>query len=719
MPVRLSDSADATGRTATFSSAGNTTLLSGFAPASIGFIGTLTDVTMVGGTGSNTLVGPDGANTWNLTAVNSGLLNSIFSYSGFANLGGGSGTDDFFFKSGASVSGNVDAGAGFDTAHYAAGVLNGSETINISAGILPKISGIAANFEAVVNTPTLQTPGVTGATTSENTQTVSGLVITPNAADTAVVTNFEITGIAGGTLFQHDGTTAIANGTFITVAQGAAGLKFTPTAGSTASGSLTVQESINATTGGLGGANASATITVTAPALNTPGVTGATTTENTQTTTGLVITPNAADTAVITNFQITGITGGTLFLNDGTTAVANGAFITVAQGAAGLKFTPTTGSTANGSLTVQESINATAGGLTGATASATITVTAPTLHTPGVTGATTTENAQTTSGLVITPNAADTAFVTNFQITGITGGTLFLNDGTTTINSNAFITVAQGAAGLKFTPFVRSTASGSLTVQESINATTGGLGGTTASATITVAAPTLHTPVVTGATTTENTQTTSGLVIIPNAADTNFVTNYQITGITGGTLFQHDGTTVIANGTFISTLQAGGLKFTPTTGSTANGSFTVQESINATTGGLGGTTATATITVTAPTLHTPGVTGATTTENTQTTSGLVITPNVADTAFVTNFQITGITGGTLFLNDGTTAIANNAFITVAQGAAGLKFTPTTGSTASGSFTVQESLNATAGGLGGHHGHGHDHRQLHRPCTRRA
>jgi hypothetical protein len=43
------------------------------------------------------------------------------------------------------------------------------------------------------------------------------------------------------------------------------------------------------------------------------------------------------------------------------------------------------------------------------------------------------------------------------------------------------------------------------------------------------------------------------------------------------------------------------LKFTPTTGSTASGSFTVQESINATTGGLGGTTATATITVNAPT----------------------------------------------------------------------------------------------------------------------
>ncbi len=336
-----------------------------------------------------------------------------------------------------------------------------------------------------------------------------------------------------------------------------------------------------------------------------------------------------------------------------------------------------------------------------ADASTTITVAAPVLNTPGVTGATTTENTQTTSGLVITPNVADTAFVTNFQITGITGGTLFLNNGTTAITNGTFITVAQGALGLKFTPTTGSTASGSFTVQESINATAGGLGGTTATATITVNAPTLHTPTVTNATTTENTQTTSGLVITPNSADTAYVTNFEITGITGGTLFLNDGTTAISNGTFITVAQGAlGLKFTPTTGSTASGSFTVQESINATTGGLGGTTATATITVNAPTLHTPGVTGATTTENTQTTSGLVITPNVADTAFVTNFQITGITGGTLFLNNGTTAITNGTFITVAQGALGLKFTPTTGSTASGSFTVQESINATAGGLGG-------------------
>ena len=120
-----------------------------------------------------------------------------------------------------------------------------------------------------------------------------------------------------------------------------------------------------------------------------------------------------------------------------------------------------------------------------------------------MTNATTTDNTQTTSGLVITPNALDTAFVTNFQITDITGGTLYQNDGVTQITDGEFITVAQGAAGLKFTPALNSLTSGSFTVQESTTATTAGLGGPTATATITVNLA-LDPPNVTNATTADN-----------------------------------------------------------------------------------------------------------------------------------------------------------------------------------------------------------------------
>ena len=110
-------------------------------------------------------------------------------------------------------------------------------------------------------TPVADTPSVTNATTNANTQTTSGLVISRNPADGAEVTHFRVTGITGGTLFKHDGTTVINNGDFITFAEGNAGLKFTP---GTSNGSFMVQASLSASDAGLGGGTATATITINA-----------------------------------------------------------------------------------------------------------------------------------------------------------------------------------------------------------------------------------------------------------------------------------------------------------------------------------------------------------------------------------------------------------------------------------------------------------------------
>ena len=74
-------------------------------------------------------------------------------------------------------------------------------------------------------------------------------------------------------------------------------------------------------------------------------------------------------------FQITGITGGTLYQNNGTTPITSGSFITLAQGEAGLKFTPTAGSLVNGGFSVQESATAAASGLNGPTTKVAIDVT--------------------------------------------------------------------------------------------------------------------------------------------------------------------------------------------------------------------------------------------------------------------------------------------------------------------------------------------------------
>ena len=73
-------------------------------------------------------------------------------------------------------------------------------------------------------------PSVTPATTHEGQMTASGLVITPHVNDVDV-THFKISRMVNGTLFLSDGSTPVSDGTFITRAQGGAGLRFLPTAG--------------------------------------------------------------------------------------------------------------------------------------------------------------------------------------------------------------------------------------------------------------------------------------------------------------------------------------------------------------------------------------------------------------------------------------------------------------------------------------------------------
>ncbi len=108
------------------------------------------------------------------------------------------------------------------------------------------------------------------------------------------------------------------------------------------------------------------------------------------------------------------------------------------------------------------------------------------LHGPPNVANGSTENTQAASGLVITPASADGTMVTHFLITNITGGTLFLNDGVTTVTGGSMITTAQGAAGLKFTPAANFVGQGSFTVQESPDDNAADASGATATATIAV-----------------------------------------------------------------------------------------------------------------------------------------------------------------------------------------------------------------------------------------
>jgi len=130
-------------------------------------------------------------------------------------------------------------------------------------------------FEAFAFEPT-----ITAAKTDEDVKSSAGLVITANAADGGLTTHYKITGILNGTLYQNDGATTIAAGDFITKAQGAAGLKFLPSAnlndGNTANFGFSAQAAVDATDAELRGTAQAVAISVNsindAPTIVAPGL---------------------------------------------------------------------------------------------------------------------------------------------------------------------------------------------------------------------------------------------------------------------------------------------------------------------------------------------------------------------------------------------------------------------------------------------------------------
>jgi hypothetical protein len=527
-------------------------------------------------------------------------------------------------------------------------------------------SGIGAGYGVQIDNVSLSplnnvTPTVSDSVTFENIPTISGLQIN---VDNENVTFFKITNITGGALFLFDGVSSVLDGDFILVEEGNEGLKFLPN--SPNNGSFQVQSSVNAIDSGLVGNVVTGTIFV----LPTPivQVTDTTGFQDVPTLFGLNITVNSIH---VFNFQITNISNGTLFKNDGTTLINDGDFITVLEGNIGLKFIPN--SLNNGSFQAQASVTPSISGLVGELATGTIFV--QDLPIVSVTDATTFQGVPTTSGLEITVDNSNVQF---FQITNISNGDLFQFDGTTPIFEGAFILESEGIPGLKFTP--NSLSNGSFNVQSSLNNMVSGLLGNIATATIFVENDDNPIVTVTPASTFPFIQTISGLQITVDDPNIQF---FKITNITNGDLFLFDGTTPISNGDFITLSQGNdGLKFTPTVNS--DGSFDVTASLTDMDDGLRGDSATGTISLLPEPIT--QVTNATTFIGVPTTSGLVITVNSGNVQF---FQIFSIEGGTLFKNDGITQISENAFITISEGNAGLKFTPN--SLNNGTFTAQASV----------------------------
>lgn len=81
----------------------------------------LTPVTIYGGAGTDILMGPDTTNRWDITALNQGDINDMFSFEQIESLVGGAQADTFKFGSnGVGVAGTISGGAGGDKLDYSA-----------------------------------------------------------------------------------------------------------------------------------------------------------------------------------------------------------------------------------------------------------------------------------------------------------------------------------------------------------------------------------------------------------------------------------------------------------------------------------------------------------------------------------------------------------------------------------------------------------------------
>ncbi len=162
VPITFDDSADSASKTVTMSQdmSGNLQL-SGLLSNPVAITGNLVNLTLKGGTGSNNLVAPDVTDSWVISGANSGALNRTIAFSGFGSLQSGNQNDNIFFKTNGSLTGNLDGGPGTDTLYYQAGMLTGSDVINLPAHIAPRVTGQALNIESsnTFNALTVTNPG--------------------------------------------------------------------------------------------------------------------------------------------------------------------------------------------------------------------------------------------------------------------------------------------------------------------------------------------------------------------------------------------------------------------------------------------------------------------------------------------------------------------------------------------------------------------------------
>jgi hypothetical protein len=177
-----------------------TTLNSGGGNDKVVIKATTGPLSVNGGAGNDTLVGPNATNLWKVTGSNTGTVGNA-SFSAVENLTGGSGVDEFVFSNGKSVSGKIDGGAGgnvwLDYAAYTTSV-----AVNLATHSATSIDGGAAG--GIANIRNVR-GGQGGNTLTGNSQ--GNILIGGNGADTI------IGGSGRSILIGGNGTDFIKGGT--------------------------------------------------------------------------------------------------------------------------------------------------------------------------------------------------------------------------------------------------------------------------------------------------------------------------------------------------------------------------------------------------------------------------------------------------------------------------------------------------------------------------
>jgi Ca2+-binding RTX toxin-like protein len=103
-----------------------------------------------GGSGTDTIVGPNTPNTWRISAAAAGTLNSSTAFREFENVTGGSDNDSIEITSSGSVTGAVSGGLGTNTLSYQNFGSTRSAEVNVTANRATGVGNLLADFQVLI-----------------------------------------------------------------------------------------------------------------------------------------------------------------------------------------------------------------------------------------------------------------------------------------------------------------------------------------------------------------------------------------------------------------------------------------------------------------------------------------------------------------------------------------------------------------------------------------